>query len=152
MTAPTSGSQSSGRVRIQEELLRSGASGKERRSTESGSATEDAVKVSRGNQGSPPPTSRGIGRGGRRRIQDEILSPPPQSETPPPTETAPTQESAPASDQASAIDSLARKYVAQYEKNAGRSLTSSEREQRVQDVADFYSDPSRAGRLDKVVF
>ena len=48
--------------------------------------------------------------------------------------------------------SLAQRYVEQFEKNAGVTLSSAEFQARVENVYNFYSDPSRSGRLAKIVF
>ena len=100
-------------------------------------------------------------RGQRRRIQDEILNPtPPSNDTPPATQIEPGVDEVDQVEQSPAIEdrqtsdlrSLAEQYVQQFENQAGRTLSSSERESRVNDVFEFYSAPGREGRLESIVF
>ena len=70
-----------------------------------------------------------------------------------PTTTTPTT---PATDTTkSKVDSdlfsLAGRYVDNYQKQAGKTLSSDQRTALVQDVYSFYSDPTRAGRLETLV-
>ena len=82
--------------------------------------------------------------GQRRKYQDEIISKPAEPSSPAPT--TPTQ-----SPTSNDLRSLAERYVNQYETNAGKTLSSGDRQALVQNVYTFYSEPSRAGRLEKVV-
>lgn len=45
----------------------------------------------------------------------------------------------------------AERYVALYEKNAGRTLTEEQRSAKIKEVAEFYSTASRTGRLENLV-
>lgn len=47
--------------------------------------------------------------------------------------------------------SLAARYVAAYEKNSGTDLSDEDEQARIAEVARFYSEPSRAGRLQTLV-
>jgi hypothetical protein len=49
------------------------------------------------------------------------------------------------------VQSLAQKYVSQYEKNAGVTLSTEERKAMETDVSTFYSRADRVGRLEKIV-
>lgn len=50
------------------------------------------------------------------------------------------------------LHDLATQYVAQYQRNADTKLTDEEFKQRIEEVYQFYSQPSRAGRLEQIVF
>ena len=58
----------------------------------------------------------------------------------------------PDSEQDDDLRTLAERYVAQYEKESGTTLSEQDRLQKVQEVYDFYSEPSRQGRLEQIVF
>ncbi|MCU0707761.1 MAG: hypothetical protein MUF23_05670, partial [Pirellula sp.] len=47
---------------------------------------------------------------------------------------------------------LAARYVDQYLKQSGRTLSAEDREAKIENVYNFYSAPSRSGRLEQIVF
>lgn len=76
--------------------------------------------------------------------------------TPTPVTTTPqTPSTQPADTVQSKVDSdlfsLAGRYVENYEKQAGKTLSAEQKKALVQDVYTFYSEPSRTGRLAAVV-
>lgn len=118
---------------------------------------------------------------GRRRIQDEILNsekrqdggksgkiaepPSPNPSTSPtsqpvgtpiiiePSSTSETSKvESVSSTPTDGVFALAERYVQQYEEKGGLTLSTEDRSAKVQEVYSFYSDPSRTGRLEKIVF
>jgi hypothetical protein len=131
---------------------------RERQSREGG---EDAVALREDfgkSKRNEAPEQSNPGRGKRRRIQDEIVKPEakpaPREEAsiqPTPAEPTPVTGVKP-SEGESSIKSLSARYVQQYEQQSGRTLSSSERSSLEQEVQEFYSEPSRSGRLEQIVF
>jgi hypothetical protein len=71
--------------------------------------------------------------------------------TTPPASTEPVSPPTPIQEP-TGTRSLAERYVAQYEAQSGRTLTTEQRAAKVGEVEEFYSEPGRTGRLEKVVF
>jgi hypothetical protein len=67
-----------------------------------------------------------------------------------PNDTAQGPKDKPKDKQAE-ITALAEKYVAKREEQMQRKLSNEERQKAVSDIANFYSDPNRQGRLKKLV-
>ncbi|MCO6430479.1 MAG: hypothetical protein J5J00_06415 [Deltaproteobacteria bacterium] len=126
--------RSSGRVRIQDEILNSKKSKPERPA----SGRPEEVEPGRGKLNAP---------GQRRKIQDEILNPAPKE--PPAPSPAPPVSEPPAQTEAR---TLAERYVAQYEAQAGAILNEEQRAQKISEVEEFYEEAQRTGRLEKIVF
>lgn len=80
--------------------------------------------------------------------KNDPVSIPENPSTVPPVSVEPTT---PVSSPTTAAGSYAERYVAIYEKNSGKALTTEERTAKINDVAQFYSDPSRATRLETLV-
>lgn len=105
---------------------------------------------------------RGRSERGKRRRRGEQTQPSPTTPTPPPVSTTPnTGGSSPVTTQpvggATPVQSpeartLAERYVSQYEQQSGNTLSSEARTAKIQEVASFYDDPDRLGRLSKIVF
>jgi hypothetical protein len=114
-------------------------------------------------------TYRGRGRGSGRSEE----TPPPTTPNPPATTSPPgtpttqgTQGSTPTpttgatpsttptpatSTGGKDIKSLAQRYVANYERDSGNTLSAEQRSALTAEVADFYDEPERAGRLERLV-
>ncbi len=83
---------------------------------------------------------------------EEIPDPSPSVPTSPdPVDTAPVDQQPDVEDDTT-LKSLAARYVALYEKNSGNSLSDTEEQELIEDVAEFYSETdSRQGRLATLV-
>lgn len=98
------------------------------------------------NSGTESPHSIRHGRGKREQI------PPAQPPAIPKGETAPIDATPPTSSAPTDSQSLAERYVAQYETQSGHTLSADERSAKVKEVEQFYTEASRDGRLAKIVF
>jgi hypothetical protein len=89
---------------------------------------------------------------GRRRGRDVQVSPVPNPPSPSPT--PPTNATQPPSTTQPSTSSgtLAERYVAQYEAQAGVTLSAEQRAAKVAEVSEFYSQGTRSGRLSSIVF
>jgi hypothetical protein len=103
-------------------------------------------KISKGHKGEKdtPAVAPTTGTPDPAAVPEEVLSPTPAT----PATQASTSVSEPEKND---ILSLAARYVSAYEKNSGQDLSPEEEKARVADVARFYSEPSRAGRLQTLV-
>lgn len=137
-----------GYTRIQQQILNSGKAQGTGKSDNSNAPQEGEAP---GKSGSAPGKVNTPPK--HRTIQQEILqeAPPAEAPPPPPASTAPVSQTAPVKP-ASDIKSLAQRYVDQYAALSGASLSTEQRASLVTEVANFYSDPSRAGRLETIVF
>ena len=76
----------------------------------------------------------------------------PATPVPPAVNTTPVEKPEPVkTSSGKSIDELAKQYVAEYEEQSGHKLTEEERSAKIKDVASFYSEPSRADRLENLV-
>ena len=96
-----------------------------------------------------------FGRGeARRRGKKNRSEPTPPSNTTPTNPTTPvevpTQPTTPPVStlpKSTDIQGLAERYVTLYQKQSGHTLSTDEYKAKVEEVKEFYSEPSRAGRL-----
>jgi len=133
-----------------------------------GVTPDDASKVSISNRGhdkseATRPQPRGNAQGYYARRQASIQPvETPQTQPSTPTQTAPTSAASTPTETTAPtptgsnvnltdIKSLATKYVQLFEEKSGISLSTEERTAKIEEVASFYSAPSRDGRLASLI-
>lgn len=143
---------SSKRVRVQEELAPSrSAKAPEKRGARVPSSAEDAARVHDSR------SDRGVERGRYHRPSKapaggDTGAPTPGSGASDGASAAPATQPAGSTAPAASVHDLATRYVDQYIQKSGHTLSDDEKAAKVSEIESFYSDSSRAGRLEKIVF